>query len=280
MAAAAGPNPQPSRAPLVVAGNNGHAYTFTQYYCEQNFSAFYRDSFGAMNTAQPHHHVPAAQRRRVFPQRDGLRQPERAHEHMAVAIHEDFLDCGNNPSPLALAAYTVDYNGNLIYNGAMLKLAINAESMAINPQGNLLAVSAATSNPFSTKDGPGLQVFHFNGGNPITGLPYQRPHQQRRLGQEQSPYATSRATNKLYVFTITPTSIQPVCWITLHPQWPQHPCGATVVAKDWPRVHGRDKDDEHWIISHRLHPSPLPHGTSPDVSHTFLASVADEHSST
>ncbi len=208
-----GSQPPTFEGPLVVAGNNGHAYTFTQYYCEQNFSAFYRDRFGAMNTATPTITFPPPNGGEYFPSAMASDNQNVRTSHMAVAIHEDFLDCGNNPSPLALAAYTVDYNGNLIYNGAMLKLAINAESMAINPQGNLLAVSAATSNPFSTKDGPGLQVFHFNGAKPITGysnILTKDPISSVAWDKSNHLYATSRATNKLYVFTITPTSIKPV----------------------------------------------------------------------
>ena len=34
-----GTQPPTFEGPLVVAGNNGHAYTFTQYYCEQTTSA-------------------------------------------------------------------------------------------------------------------------------------------------------------------------------------------------------------------------------------------------
>jgi hypothetical protein len=211
--AGGGSQPPTFEGPLVVAGNNGHAYTFTQYYCEQNFSAFYRDRFGAMNQATPTITFPPPNGGEYFPSAMASDNQNVRTSHMAVAIHEDFLDCGNNPSPLALAAYTVDYYGNLFYNGAMLKLAINAESMAINPQGNLLAVSAATSNPFSTKDGPGLQVFHFNGGKPITGysnILTKNPINSVAWDKSNHLYATSRATNKLYVFTITPTSITAV----------------------------------------------------------------------
>ena len=95
----------------------------------------------------------------------------------------------------------------------MLNPAINPASMAINSQGNLLAVSAATSDPYYTKDGPGLQVFHFNGGKPITAystILTKDPISSIAWDKSYHLYATSRATNKLYVFTITPTSINPV----------------------------------------------------------------------
>ena len=111
-----------------------------------------------------------------------------------------------------LAAYTNDYYGNLFYNGAKLKPAVYPESMVINPQGNLLAVSGAHYDE-SMKEVPGLQVFHFNGRNPITG--YSNILTKDLISsvawdKSYHLYATSRATNKLYVFSITPTSIKPV----------------------------------------------------------------------
>ena len=60
--------------PLVIAGNNAHAYAFPKYYCDNFFHAFYRDKFGAMNNdTEFTRDVPAAQRRGMVPNRDGLR---------------------------------------------------------------------------------------------------------------------------------------------------------------------------------------------------------------
>jgi hypothetical protein len=131
--------------------------------------------------------------------------------HMAVALYEDPLSCANFSAP-AVASYTVDYNGNLLYNGAMLRTAVNPMSMTINPQGNLLAVSGSTTD-FWVNIPPGLQVFHFNAGNPITAyskILTKDPIDSIAWDKSYHLYATSRATNKLYVFTITPTSIKPV----------------------------------------------------------------------
>ena len=87
--------------------------------------------------------------------------------HMAVALQKNYdYPCGPSLPPV-LASYTNDYYGNLFYNGAKLKPAVYPESMVINP-GNLLAVSGADYDE-SMKEVPGLQVFHFNGRNPITG---------------------------------------------------------------------------------------------------------------
>jgi hypothetical protein len=201
------------RSPLVVAGNNGHAYTFTEDYCENFLNRFYRDSFGAMNDDDSTITFPPPPNGGEYFALAMTSDNQNVHTgHMAVALQVNYGDC-EGFSPPALAAYTVDYYGNLSYNGAMLKTAINPASMAINPQGNLLAVSAATSNPFYTKDGPGLQVFHFNGGKPITGYSNfltKDPISSVAWDKSYHLYATSRATNKLYVFTITPTSITPV----------------------------------------------------------------------
>jgi hypothetical protein len=206
-----GPNIE---SPLVVTGNNGHAYTFTQYYCEKQFGRFYRDSFGAMNgDGSSTITLPPPDPGGVyFPLAIASDNQNVRTGHMAVAVHEDFGECGTSAAP-ALASFTVDYYGNLSYNGAMVKTAINPALMAINPQGNLLAVSATAADPYYTKDGPGLQVFHFNGGKPITGysnILTKDPISSVAWDKSYHLYATSRATNKLYIFTITPTSITPV----------------------------------------------------------------------
>jgi hypothetical protein len=203
--------------PLVVAGNNGHAYAFAEEYCSNFFVPFYRDRFGAMNDAtettitfpppppgegQSYHPLSMASDNQNLPT-----------SHMAVALqYVDDPPCYSSLPPV-LTSYTVDYYGNLSYDGAMLKPAINPTSMTINPQGNLLAVEGASSDPILAKYGPGLQVFHFNGSKPITGysnILTKDPISSIAWDKSYHLYATSHATNKLYVFTITPTSITPV----------------------------------------------------------------------
>jgi hypothetical protein len=200
--------------PLVVAGNNGHSYTFPMYRSEKQFQIFYRDRFGAMNDATENNVTfPPPNGGVYFPIAMAADNQNLPTSHMAVALHEDFGEpCSGSTAPV-LASYTIEFNGNLVYNGAMIKTAINPASMAINPQGNLLAVGAASSYSCYTKDGPGLQVFHFNGGKPITGysnILTKNPINSIAWDRSNHLYATSRATNKLYVFTVTPISITPV----------------------------------------------------------------------
>jgi len=71
--------------------------------------------------------------------------------------------------------------------------------ICMSPSGKLLAVAGTT----------GLQVFHFNGSNPIkpyTGLLTKNEIDQVVWDNANHLYAISNKAGKLYVFTVTPTS--------------------------------------------------------------------------
>jgi Big-like domain-containing protein len=211
--AGGGTQPPTFEGPILLAGNNAHAYTFAQYYCEQEIDSFYRDRFGTMNEAASTITFPPPNGGAYFASAMAFDNQNLRTSHMAMAIHEDFGDCGNDATAPAVASFTVDYNGNLTYNGSMLKTAINPATMAINPQGNLLAVGGPTSNPFYPADGPGLQVFHFNGANPITalsGIVTSAPINEIRWDNNNHLYALSYATHRLYAYTITSSSVTPI----------------------------------------------------------------------
>ena len=75
--------------------------------------------------------------------------------HLAVGL---FLE---QSGPAQLAVYTADSSGNLTTTSTaqnMPTTAVGDGVMSISPAGNLLAIAS----------GRGLQVFHFNGSNPIT----------------------------------------------------------------------------------------------------------------
>jgi hypothetical protein len=68
------------------------------------------------------------------------------------------------------------------------------------PSGNLLAVAGTA----------GLQVFHFNGSKPVThdtGLLTKNQIDQMFWDSDNHLYAISQSTGKLFVFTVTPTSV-------------------------------------------------------------------------
>jgi hypothetical protein len=201
-------------SPLVIAGNNGHAYTFTRHYCANDLTEFYRDRFGVMNLD-----VSGGNTWPTPPDNDALYFPismasdnqNLPTSHLAIALHETFDDYCGASGPASLASFTVDYNGNTIYNGTMIKSAVYPTSMTINPQGNLLAVGGSASNTDNSggTQTSGLQVFHFNGANPIesyTGVLTTAPINDIRW-DNNNLYALSNSTRKLYAYTVTSSGI-------------------------------------------------------------------------
>jgi len=109
--------------------------------------------------------------------------------------------CANGP--VQLATYTVKSNGNIHTNSTYKNMpAPKVQSiydMKMSPSGKLLAVGGQE----------GLQIFHFNGGGPIThytGLISTDPIVQMFWDNNNHLYAISQTSGKLLVFTITPTT--------------------------------------------------------------------------
>jgi hypothetical protein len=72
-------------------------------------------------------------------------------------------------------------------------------TMSISPSGKLLAAG-----------GQGFQVFHFNGSSPITkytGL-LQANDSFEEFGWDADNHLYALSTDRLYVYTVTPTSIE------------------------------------------------------------------------
>jgi hypothetical protein len=112
-------------------------------------------------------------------------------------------DCAAGPTQLA--TYTVSSSGVLstksTYANMPATLISNPYDLKMSPSGKLLAVAGQQ----------GLQIFHFNGANPIThdtGLLTTDPVNQVFWDNSNHLYAVSQSTGKLRVYTITPTSVQ------------------------------------------------------------------------
>ena len=104
--------------------------------------------------------------------------------------------------PAQLAAYTADAKGNLSTTSTPANMPQTAVAgvtdLGMSPSGLLLAVSGSG----------GLQVFHFKGASPIThytGLLTTAEVDQVFWDNENHLYAVGRTSNKLWVFTVTPT---------------------------------------------------------------------------
>jgi hypothetical protein len=122
--------------------------------------------------------------------------------HVAItlqAVNQDF----NPDGPARLATYTADSAGNLRTASTLANMPTTAvgavTDLKMGPWGNLLAVAGTA----------GLQVFHFNGANPITadtGLLAKSEIDQMFWDNDHHLYAISQSAGKLYVFTVTATS--------------------------------------------------------------------------
>jgi hypothetical protein len=110
------------------------------------------------------------------------------------------------PGPPQLAVYSIAADGSLTTNSTAANMPQTAvtqiNDLRMSPSGQLLAVAGTT----------GLEVFHFNGANPITpytGLLTNVSVDQMFWDNADHLYAISRSGNRLFVFTITPTSFTP-----------------------------------------------------------------------
>jgi hypothetical protein len=121
--------------------------------------------------------------------------------HLAFVLQ----DTNNNyAGPTVLASYTADSKGNLTTTSTYENMPASAlpsiNAMSISPSGKLLAVGG----------GGGFQIFHFNGGSPIThytGL-HQTGDDFIQFGWDRESHLYALSQNKLYVYTVTSTSIK------------------------------------------------------------------------
>jgi hypothetical protein len=125
--------------------------------------------------------------------------------HVAVAFANEERNVGPESGPNRLGAYTADSKGNLTTTSTyenMPKVAVGDVGLTMSPSGKILAA-------FGEK---GLQVFHFNGGEPITNqaiLVRDVDFEQAYWDDNDHLFAVSQNTGKLYVFTVTPAHAAP-----------------------------------------------------------------------
>ena len=122
-------------------------------------------------------------------------------DHVAIAV-QAFNQFGNDGLP-QLATYTIGTGGSLTTESGYWNMPTTANpgvnDIVISPSGKLLAVAGTA----------GLEVFHFDGGNPITpytGLLTNDEIDQCLWDNNNHLYAISSKSSQLFVFTVTPTS--------------------------------------------------------------------------
>jgi hypothetical protein len=184
--------------PLSFIGSNVAGYGSSCYHGFPNIYGFSRSSNGSLTDLNLNPSIPGAATGGYCPY---LAATDKAR-NVAVSLTptEDGMTV---IGPTQLGVFTADGSGNLTTTSTyenMPKVAAGSlNAMVASPSGKLLAVAGSK----------GLQIFHFNGANPITHYTYLLTTDsidQTFWDNDNHLYAISRSAGKLYVFTVTPVS--------------------------------------------------------------------------
>lgn len=186
--------------PLSFLGGNKYAYGASCYHWNQVIFGFARNSDGALTSLDIDPAMPEAANGNFYcPYLSATDSADRVVVPVQPMSNASFEPSG----AYQLAVYTADSSGNLTTSSTysnMPKVSVaSVTSIAMSPSGELLAVGGTA----------GVQVFHFNGANPVTrytGLLNSVEVDQMSWDSDNHLYAISQSAGKLFVFTITPTS--------------------------------------------------------------------------
>jgi 6-phosphogluconolactonase (cycloisomerase 2 family) len=188
-----------NNSPVSFIGNNEFAYSSSCYHFGPAIYGVKRASDGSLSYLNINPPFPT-------PPSGDYWCPWRAAadptNHLAIAL-QPFHDF-NQTGPYQLATYTADSSGNLsttsTYSNMPKVLVGSVTDYWMSPDGKFLAVGGSS----------GLQIFHFNGAKPITkytGLLTTNQIDQMFWDNANHLYAVSQKAGKLYVFTVTSTSV-------------------------------------------------------------------------
>jgi hypothetical protein len=181
--------------PLSFVGSDQYGYGGGCYHGDQALYGFSRTESGVLTDLNLTPPFPTAQVGAYCPYlavSDG-------HNNLAVSLspNDDMTPTG----PTQLAVYTADSSGNLSTTSTYQNMPVidvnSVYSMTMSPSGKLLAVAGSA----------GLEVYHFNGANPITpftGLLTSNEISQVYWDNANHLYAISASSGELFVFTVTP----------------------------------------------------------------------------
>jgi hypothetical protein len=120
---------------------------------------------------------------------------------------------GANYGPAVIATYTADAKGNLTTTSTFKNMA----TLPMGSGGSCLACAAFRMSPsgklLAAGGTGGVEIYHFNGGSPATKYKALLPGfnvTQILWDNSNHMYAigkTSAGAGKLYVYTVTPTSV-------------------------------------------------------------------------
>jgi hypothetical protein len=183
--------------PLSFTGNNQFAYASSCYHFGPEIFGVQRASDGTLSYLSLNPPFPAEKSGGFYCPWAAAADPA---NHLAIAL-TPYTSSWGGDGATQLAVYTADSSGNLTTTSTDQNmpavLTQGAQSYSMSPSGKLLAVA-----------GTGLQIFHFNGANPImqfTGLLTTDTIDQVYWDKANHLYAISYSAGKLYVFSVTAT---------------------------------------------------------------------------
>jgi len=185
--------------PLSFVGNDTYAYSASCWHYMQEIYRFQRNSDGSLTLVSNLGSAPPM----PTPPTGDTYCPWLAtadtSNHVAITLSAMNVSSFQADGPMQIAVYSADGTGNLSTNSTaadMPGVAVgNVSDMQMSPEGNYLAVA-----------GTGLQVFNFNGANPVTqltGLLTNTPIDQIVWDHSSHLYAISHSSGQLFVFTVT-----------------------------------------------------------------------------
>jgi hypothetical protein len=192
------PNEEETSMIEAILGNESYAYALEFVGHHSNILGFMREASGALRYIPIHEMDPSG-----VDEYDPQFIAEDPTNHLAAVVYPF------DTAPGQVASYTADSGGNLTSTNTSSNAPFvdfsPTNAIAMSPSGLLLAVAGGDS--IST---PGVEVFHFNGANPptkykvvFTGVQID----EMKWDTSNHLYALSSSTQKLYVFTVTTTSI-------------------------------------------------------------------------
>lgn len=187
--------------PLTFMGNNTYAYSSGCYHMDARIFGFRRDSDGTLTDLNIQPQTPAPRSGNFY---CTYLAAADLQNHVAISVQAYDSNTWQPVGSPQLATYTADDAGNLstasTYRNMPSTAVKNVLDLQMSPSGRLLAVAGSG----------GLQLFRFNGSDPVTpltGLLTRTQVDQVGWDQANRLYAISQSAGKLFVFTTTPASL-------------------------------------------------------------------------
>lgn len=185
---------------ISFVGNNQYAYTSNCDPSAPGLFGFQRYSTGSISQLNLSQVYPMARSGDFY---CPFLAAADSTNHLAIAV-QPYSGFGSPVGPYQLATYTVNSAGNVstksTYSNMPSMLVGSLNDYNMSPSGKYLAVGG----------GSGLQIFHFNGANPITkftGRLTAASIDQMFWDNASHLYAISRNAGKLFVYTVTSTGV-------------------------------------------------------------------------